>query len=275
MAHGHGTLHVVGSSKYVGNWNYDVQEGIATEYYEDGTIYSGEFKNGAKHGKGVMKWADGCYYEGDFENSFISGKGTYYWTDGRIYSGEWFENKMHGFGKFSWPDGKCYEGNYINDKKHGFGRYYWSPNVYYEGNWVNAKQHGIGTCYTNDRVIKGEFRSGRMIRIISEEMLIKEEPTGASNDSQGNKIQRNPTKDVNIRDSMKFGKKISDKAFENFDINLNTNSNEKKMEVINLMNKNVQENEENFEKKIDTKFTPSTNNIGNALNNSGLANNFS
>lgn len=118
-----------------------------------------------------MKWADNCYYEGEFENSFISGKGIYYWADGRIFSGNWSENRMHGYGTFLWPDGRKYEGNYFNDKKHGFGKYYWTPEVYYEGNWVNAKQHGIGVCYTNDRVIKGEFRSGRMVRIISEEKL--------------------------------------------------------------------------------------------------------
>lgn len=273
MAHRHGTLYVAGSSKYVGNWHYDVQEGIATEYYEDGTIYSGEFKGGAKHGKGVMKWADGCYYEGDFENSFISGRGTYYWTDGRIYEGDWLENKMHGYGKFSWPDGKCYEGNYVNDKKHGFGRYYWSPNVYYEGNWVNAKQHGVGTCYTNDRVIKGEFRSGRMIRIISEEMLVKEEPTAAPENSghEGKKVRRNPTKNVNIGNDIKFGKRTIDNAVAgnvDFDLGNIENSNEKKMEVINQLNKELEENIENFDKKIDTKFTPSTNNIVHAMNNS-------
>ena len=29
-------------------------------------------------------------------------------------------------------------------------------------------------CHTTDRIIKGEFRSGRMIRIISEESLYKD-----------------------------------------------------------------------------------------------------
>ncbi len=225
-----------------------------------------------------MKWADGCYYEGDFELSFISGKGTYYWTDGRIYTGDWFENKMHGYGKFSWPDGKFYEGNYLNDKKHGFGRYYWFHNVYYEGNWVNAKQHGIGTCYTSDnRVIKGEFRSGRMIRIISEEMLMKEDHTSAPSNSvhDGNKLRRNPTPGAVIGNNLKFTKRVGEVAEnDDFNLNLNAQSNDKKMEMINKMNKDMEGHVENFDKKIETKFTPSSNNILHPMNNS-VGNNFS
>lgn len=167
-----------------------------------------------------MKWADDCYYEGEFENSYISGKGIYYWSDGRIFSGNWLENRMHGYGTFLWPDGKKYEGNYVNDKKHGYGKYYWTPNIFYEGNWVNAKQHGIGLCHTNDKIIKGEFRSGRMIRIISEE-------------------------------------KINDDA-DNITENQNFNTNAiNQIENINKMNKEIDENYEKIrENDIDTKNTP-------------------
>jgi hypothetical protein len=158
-----------------------------------------------------MKWADNCYYEGEFENSFISGKGIYYWSDGRIYSGNWHENRMHGFGTFLWPDGKKYEGNYINDKKHGFGKYYWTPNIYYEGNWVNAKQHGIGVCHTNDKIIKGEFRSGRMIRIISEEKINGDEININQNDMEminkmnellDDNLERSKEKDIDTKISL-------------------------------------------------------------------------
>ena len=195
-----------------------MQEGYADEYYEDGTVYSGNFKGGAKHGKGLMKWADDCYYEGEFENSFISGKGIYYWSDGRIFSGNWLENRMHGFGTFLWPDGKKFEGNYINDKKHGFGKYYWTQNIYYEGNWVNAKQHGTGICHTNDKIIKGEFRSGRMIRIISEEKI------------NGDEITTDPQSEKKNMDQI---------------------------DIINKMNKEVDDDTEKLrENEIDTKGTP-------------------
>lgn len=182
---------------------------------------------------------------------------------------------MHGYGVFLWPDGKRYEGNYNNDKKHGYGKYYWTPKIYYEGNWVNAKQHGVGICHTNDKVIKGEFRSGRMIRIISEEKINGEENNKLVDNGDIVKMLReNLHKDIdNKLESLKNEKKnlennanndnnelmdcykYTNEKGNNVNDILNTmNSAEKKkmQEKIEFINKmNMEVDEENLEKEND------------------------
>ena len=78
---------------------------------------------------------------------------------------------MHGYGIFKWPDGVYYEGNYVNDKKNGYGKYFWSVDVYYEGNWLNSKQHGLGKYYNNEKCVEGNFRHGRLVNVLNEEVL--------------------------------------------------------------------------------------------------------
>ncbi len=164
MANGQGTLVVTQGSRYEGNWINDFQEGYGKETFPDGTAYKGEYRNGHKHGEGEFTWSDGSVYTGQFENSAISGKGILKWKDLRQYSGQWLHNKMHGKGVFDWPDGKRYEGDYVNDKKEGEGIYYWSRDKYYKGQWNNSKQHGEGMLVLNDKVLRGKFRHGKLIK---------------------------------------------------------------------------------------------------------------
>ena len=73
------------------------------------------------------------------------------------------KGKMDGNGKFTWEDGKTYIGDYVNDKKHGKGKLMWNNEKYYEGSWVNNKQHGEGMYYLNGKVLKAQFRYGKII----------------------------------------------------------------------------------------------------------------
>ena len=164
MANGEGTLVVTQGSRYTGAWVNDFQEGYGEETFPDGTSYKGEYSNGHKQGQGVFIWADGSIYKGEFQNSAISGQGELQWKDQRRYVGQWLHNKMHGRGVFEWPDGKRYEGDYVNDKKEGEGVYYWSREKYYRGQWNNSKQHGEGMLVLNDKVLRGRFRHGKLIK---------------------------------------------------------------------------------------------------------------
>jgi len=40
----------------------DLQHGNGIEILEDGSKYTGEFRNGKKHGTGEYAWADGTHY---------------------------------------------------------------------------------------------------------------------------------------------------------------------------------------------------------------------
>jgi hypothetical protein len=91
----------------------------------NGSVYSGTFKNGLKHGKG--KWKKGS--DSSKSNS---------------YDGEYFMDKKHGYGIFNWASGNVYKGNYKEDERHGYGEMYWIDGSIYKGEWVRGIQHGFG-----------------------------------------------------------------------------------------------------------------------------------
>ncbi|MBN2039416.1 MAG: hypothetical protein JW864_05205, partial [Spirochaetes bacterium] len=68
----------------------DCKDGYGTFIYDDGSAYTGEFKNGKRHGKGKMTWASGSMkgetYEGEWSDNEINGTGTYTYSDGSKYT---------------------------------------------------------------------------------------------------------------------------------------------------------------------------------------------
>lgn len=95
--------------------------GSGTFLWENGSKYTGEFKNGAMHGNGTFYFggksiSPGSKYTGEFRNGFIHGSGTWTWTNGDKYIGECKYNKMHGKGIYYYSDGTIREGTWINDK---------------------------------------------------------------------------------------------------------------------------------------------------------------
>jgi len=163
-ANGKGSYFLSDGTKYIGDWEDDLQQGYGEDITPDGTVYVGQFKDGEKNGKGKVTWTDGSTFEGDFVNGMIHGYGVYKWSDKREYKGHWMNGKMHGKGIFTWPDGKYYDGEYKNDKKDGFGKYFWDGKCY-EGTWFNGKQNGYGSVYFKDEIIlKAFWRYGKIIK---------------------------------------------------------------------------------------------------------------
>ncbi|MDR0847062.1 MAG: hypothetical protein LBN08_06080 [Lactobacillales bacterium] len=57
--------------------------------YQDGSKYTGEFKNGVAEGKGTYTDAKGWSYEGQFSKGLRQGEGTLTLADGQKISGNW------------------------------------------------------------------------------------------------------------------------------------------------------------------------------------------
>ena len=63
------------------------QTGRGSYTYEDGSIYTGEFKNGEPYGYGITHYSSGNVYEGYWANDCPNGKGLYKTLNGeRIYA---------------------------------------------------------------------------------------------------------------------------------------------------------------------------------------------
>lgn len=73
-------------------------DGFGQQQDEDGTLYSGYFKNGLFHGKGKLIFSSGDTYEGSFSQGSFEGFGTYFWSTGKKYQGEWREDDPNGIG---------------------------------------------------------------------------------------------------------------------------------------------------------------------------------
>jgi hypothetical protein len=73
-------------------------DGFGQQQDEDGTLYSGYFKNGLFHGKGKLVFSSGDTYEGGFYRGSFEGYGTYTWSTGKKYQGEWREDDPNGIG---------------------------------------------------------------------------------------------------------------------------------------------------------------------------------
>ena len=161
---GEGELVIFNKVKYIGNFIDDIPNGRGKMInLSDGSEYEGDIVQGKKDGRGILKFRDGTIYEGEFRDDNFNGNGVLKYFNGRKYEGNFKEGKMDGNGKFTWEDGKTYIGDYVNDKKHGKGKLMWNNEKYYEGSWVNNKQHGEGMYYLNGKVLKGQFRYGKII----------------------------------------------------------------------------------------------------------------
>jgi len=68
--------------------------------FNDGSSYSGEWKNGEMNGRGVFLWRNGDRFEGEWKNGLQNGQGTFAAADGSVYYGGWKQGKKDGEGVF-------------------------------------------------------------------------------------------------------------------------------------------------------------------------------
>lgn len=147
------------------------ENGEGVYQYQDGSKYSGQFRNAKMHGQGTYVYARrGEKYVGEWRNGVINGQGTYYYRSGNRYDGEWRNGKKQGQGTYLYADrGEKYVGDFANDQPNGQGVYYYSNGDRYEGEWRNGRKNGQGVLYESDRKIVGEWQNDQKARVTVEQ----------------------------------------------------------------------------------------------------------
>jgi len=131
--------------------------------YNNGAVYSGQFKNEMRHGYGIQVWPDGARYEGYWQFNKAKGKGKFYHIDGDIYEGEWNDDKANGHGTYIHTNGAKYEGFWKDDLQHGKGKENWADGSKYEGNYVEGKKHGKGTyTWADNSKYTGDWKENKI-----------------------------------------------------------------------------------------------------------------
>jgi len=143
------------------------QNGKGTMKYENGSVYTGQWKDGAKNGQGTYKningktfsgsWVDGELdgkdmsmldeqksTEGCIKGNCVNGQGTYKWTDGRVYTGQWKDDKINGKGTIKYENGTDYTGQWKDGKYNGQGTLN-QGRIVYTGQWKDGAKNGQGT----------------------------------------------------------------------------------------------------------------------------------
>lgn len=54
-----------------------MRDGNGTDFFANGDVYTGEYKNGNPEGVGMYKWANENTYKGEFKNGMKHGKGRW------------------------------------------------------------------------------------------------------------------------------------------------------------------------------------------------------
>jgi len=80
---------------YVGQTENGVPNGWGKAYFNNGSMYDGEWKDGKMHGKAKELYTDGTLqYEGYYKDGYRDGRGKSFNTNGTVnYDGEWKQGK--------------------------------------------------------------------------------------------------------------------------------------------------------------------------------------
>lgn len=126
------------------NTKYCLREGVGTQIWEDGSIYTGQWKDDKRHGEGRQIYVDGDFYEGQWFQNKASGKGFYFHVDGTTYEGDLKNDYQEGRGTETWADGSVYKGEFKRSLKHGKGSFNWADGSSFEGEFRNNEINGYG-----------------------------------------------------------------------------------------------------------------------------------
>ena len=100
---------------FSGNWKEGIIDGYGTFSWKNVGNYKGRWMNGKRNGYGTMVYNSGSRYEGEWKDGDFHGDGTYYYANGDVYNGEWRNGLKYGQGTYEWKSGNSYRGAWIND----------------------------------------------------------------------------------------------------------------------------------------------------------------
>lgn len=126
--------------------------------YDNGAVYSGEWRGNIRDGKGVMTWPDKSKYEGQWHADHAHGTGKFVYSNGDIYDGQWKNDMTHGKGVYKHSDGTIFTGGFDSDLKHGKGEETWPDGAKYTGQFLLGKKQGKGVFdWNNGQKYEGQF----------------------------------------------------------------------------------------------------------------------
>ncbi len=172
-----------------GCFSGNCENGYGTYYYDNGTIYIGNFQNGQCHGQGTCYFEDGSMYVGQWAKHMFNGQGVHYTTSGVIERGFFQDHKfvgeesggevgcisgncIDGFGIYKYDDGGIYTGEFVDSYREGQGTYYWKDGGKYVGAWVLGQFEGEGTyTYPDGTVSSGTWKNHELVSSVEEKNL--------------------------------------------------------------------------------------------------------
>merc|ERR1719326_397724 len=126
-----------------------------TWHDDDGSTYTGYYKNDKAHGQGIYREQNGNTYTGFFKNDDFYGRGTWVETEegatdgwpGTYKSDNWVKGNIKGYGEYVGSGsrlGCSYKGNYKgNTMENGYGKWTdpdgtWWKGLFKNGEWVRG-----------------------------------------------------------------------------------------------------------------------------------------
>ena len=136
---------------YEGNWKAGKREGHGTLTWQDGSTFTGQWKND-KRIEGEMKMQNGNIYRGQFMNDKIHGFGRLMIPTGIIFEGKFERGFCSSVGKLLYPNGDLYYGQHKAFVKEGLGKMIYLNGSTYEGGWDQDRKHTGNTVHKKGRM---------------------------------------------------------------------------------------------------------------------------
>ncbi len=143
----------------------DCENGKGVMSWEDGTQYTGEFKDGLPHGEGTFEYPKGKTKEiGKTKGIKYKGKPmSLNLPMGQKYTGEVKDGERHGKGTLVYRSGTKYTGEFENGVKQGQGVLITSKDLKYEGEFQKGQPNGKGqVTFPDGRIYKGEIEENQI-----------------------------------------------------------------------------------------------------------------
>lgn len=83
---------------YTGNFKEDKRDGDGSFLYENGEVFKGSYSQDSRNGRGIYKFTNGDSFTGNFKNGEIDGDGVYTFKDGKVLNGKFSKNGSSGEG---------------------------------------------------------------------------------------------------------------------------------------------------------------------------------
>lgn len=120
------------------------------KYYTLHNNIKGLYYGNINTGYGELYYNNGSIYRGEWLDSKYDGLGIYYNYE-FFYNGYWKNNLLHGHGYMIYPNMTIYNGYWKYDKKHGKGTLY-TNNYILEGFWKNNQLFFTYNIYLVNRL---------------------------------------------------------------------------------------------------------------------------